>query len=63
LFFWVINDDVEGVDLTTTGDLPKLVILLSDESDFANGSYETSLSESSKISTYINYKIPYLDFV
>jgi len=52
LFFGVINDDVEGVDFITTGDVSEPVLLLSDERAFVNGSYDTSLSESFKISTY-----------
>lgn len=45
------NDDAKRVEFTT-GDVSEPEILLSDERDFVNGSYETSLSESSKISTY-----------
>jgi len=68
LLFGAINDVVEEVDITT-GDISESVILLSGEKDFGNGSYETSLSESSKMSTYIyiyiyiNSNIPYLNFV
>lgn len=43
------NDDVKWVDFIT-GDVSEPEILLSDERDFVNGLYETSLSESSKMS-------------